>query len=108
MILTTTSLLDGKTVTRYHGIVSAEVIVGANVFRDLFAGVRDFVGGRSGAYEKPLRSSRETAFRELEAEARDKGANAIIGIDVDYQVIGKSGSMLMVSVTGTAVTVSDA
>jgi uncharacterized protein YbjQ (UPF0145 family) len=106
MILTTTSGIDGRQVTRYHGIVTAEVILGANVFRDLFAGIRDFVGGRSGSYEKPLRKAREIAMEELEAEAREKGANAIIGIDLDYEVIGEQGSMLMVSVSGTAVTVS--
>jgi uncharacterized protein YbjQ (UPF0145 family) len=106
MILTTTSGIDGRQVTRYHGIVTAEVILGANVFRDLFAGVRDFVGGRSGSYEKPLRKAREIAMEELEAEARDKGANAVIGIDIDYEVIGEQGSMMMVSVSGTAVTVS--
>jgi uncharacterized protein YbjQ (UPF0145 family) len=106
MILTTTHGIEGHQVTRYHGIVTAEVILGANVFRDIFAGIRDFVGGRSGAYEKPLRQAREMAMEELEAEARDKGANAVIGIDIDYEVIGDSGSMLMVSISGTAVTIS--
>ncbi|MDF7775120.1 heavy metal-binding domain-containing protein [Sphingomonas sp. AOB5] len=106
MILTTTSTLDGRQVTRYHGIVTAEVILGANIFRDLFAGIRDIVGGRSGSYEKPLRDARRTALEELSAEARDLGANGVIGIDFDYEVIGKNGSMLMVSASGTAVTVS--
>ena len=76
------------------------------MFRDIFAGIRDFVGGRSGAYEKPLRQAREMAMEELEAEALEKGANAVIGIDIDFEVIGDSGSMLMVSASGTAVTVS--
>ncbi|GAA0732754.1 heavy metal-binding domain-containing protein [Sphingomonas japonica] len=106
MILTTTTAIEGKTVTRYHGIVAGEVILGANVFRDLFAGIRDFVGGRSGAYEKSLKKAREVAFEEITQEALEKGANAVIGIDIDYEVIGDQGSMLMVSVSGTAVTVS--
>ncbi len=106
MILTTTSNVDGRQVTRYHGIVTSEVILGANIFRDLFAGIRDIVGGRSGSYEKPLRDARRTALDELEAEARDLGANGVIGIDFDYEVIGKNGSMLMVSASGTAVTIS--
>ena len=106
MILTTTGGIEGRQVTRYHGIVTAEVILGANVFRDLFAGIRDFVGGRSGSYEKPLPEARRMAMEELEAVARDKGANSVIGIDLDYEVIGEQGSMLMVSVSGTAVTVS--
>ncbi len=106
MLLTTTSHVDGRQVTRYHGIVTSEVILGANIFRDLFAGIRDIVGGRSGSYEKPLRDARRTALDELAAEARDLGANGVIGIDFDYEVIGKNGSMLMVSASGTAVTVS--
>ena len=107
MILSTTNSIDGKTASRYHGVVTAEVILGANVFRDLFAGIRDFVGGRSGSYEKPLKKARQMAMDELAAEARDKGANAVIGIDIDYEVIGEQGSMLMVSVSGTAVTLRD-
>ncbi|MDK2770171.1 MULTISPECIES: heavy metal-binding domain-containing protein [unclassified Sphingomonas] len=106
MILTTTSTVDGVTVTRYHGIVTAEVIIGANVFRDLFAGIRDIVGGRSGSYERPLKDARKTALAELQDEARALGANGVIGIDFDYEVIGKNGSMLMVSASGTAVTLS--
>ncbi|MEN3747256.1 heavy metal-binding domain-containing protein [Sphingomonas sp. HF-S3] len=106
MILTTTSHVDGRQVTRYHGIVMSEVILGANIFRDLFAGIRDIVGGRSGSYEKPLRDARRTALDELSDEARDLGANGVIGIDFDYEVIGKNGSMLMVSASGTAVTIS--
>lgn len=108
MILTTTSTLDGKSITRYHGIVTAEVILGANIFRDLFAGIRDIVGGRSGSYERPLKDARKTALAELTAEAQALGANGVIGIDFDYEVIGKNGSMLMVSASGTAVSVSGA
>lgn len=106
MILTTTSTVDGHSVTRYHGIVTAEVIIGANIFRDIFAGIRDIVGGRSGSYERPLKEARKTALEELKAEALALGANGVIGIDFDYEVIGKGGSMLMVSASGTAVTVS--
>ncbi|PKP93201.1 MAG: hypothetical protein CVT77_06385 [Alphaproteobacteria bacterium HGW-Alphaproteobacteria-16] len=106
MILTTTNMLDGHSVTRYHGIVTAEVIIGANIFRDMFAGIRDIVGGRSGSYERPLKAARKTALAELTEEASAMGANGVIGIDFDYEVIGKGGSMLMVSASGTAVTVS--
>ena len=103
MILTTTTMIEGRAVSAYLGIVTGEVIVGANIFKDLFASVRDIVGGRSGAYEGALRDARCAAFGELKAEARDLGADAVIGIDIDYEVIGQNGSMLMVSVSGTAV-----
>jgi uncharacterized protein YbjQ (UPF0145 family) len=103
MILSTTSVVEGRPVRDYLGVVTGEVIVGANIFSDLFASVRDIVGGRSGAYEGALRDARKQAFRELEAEANDLGANAVIGIDIDYEVLGKAGSMLMVTVSGTAV-----
>lgn len=103
MIVTTTTSLEGRPVQQYLGVVTGEVIVGANIFKDLFAGIRDIVGGRSGSYESTLRSARETAFQELEAEAARLGANAVIGVDIDYEVIGKEGSMLMVTVSGTAV-----
>ena len=105
MIVSTTASLDGRPVQQYLGVVTGEVIVGANIFKDLFAGIRDIVGGRSGAYETTLRSARDTAFQELEAEAVRLGANAVIGVDIDYEVIGKEGSMLMVTVSGTAVRV---
>lgn len=105
MIISTTASLDGRPVQQYLGVVTGEVIVGANIFKDLFAGIRDIVGGRSGAYESTLRSARDTAFEELEAEAVRLGANAVIGVDIDYEVIGKEGSMLMVTVSGTAVRV---
>lgn len=103
MIVTTTGFIEGRQVTQYLGVVTGEVIVGANIFKDMFAGIRDIVGGRSGAYEKTLRSAREEAFAELEALAAERGASAVIGVDIDYQVIGKEGSMLMVTVSGTAV-----
>lgn len=105
MIVTTTPNIEGRRVTAYHGIVTSEVIIGANIFRDLFAGIRDIVGGRTASYERPLREARRTALEELEAEATAVGANAVIGIDFDYEVIGQGGSMLMVTVSGTAVTV---
>jgi uncharacterized protein YbjQ (UPF0145 family) len=103
MIISTTTSIEGRPVTQYLGVVTGEVIVGANIFKDLFAGIRDIVGGRSGAYENTLRSARDTAFEELESEAARLGANAVIGVDIDYEVIGKEGSMLMVTVSGTAV-----
>ena len=106
MILTTTTLVEGRPVASYLGIVTGEVIVGANIFSDLFASVRDIVGGRSGAYESALRDARHQAFAELELEARDLGADAVIGIDIDYEVLGKAGSMLMVTASGTAVKLS--
>ncbi|AGH50108.1 MULTISPECIES: heavy metal-binding domain-containing protein [Sphingomonadales] len=103
MIVTTTTLIEGRPVRDYLGIVTGEVIVGANLFKDLFASVRDIVGGRSGAYEGALRDARTAAFEELTSEARDLGADAVIGVDIDYEVLGQNGSMLMVSVSGTAV-----
>ena len=103
MIIATTPNLEGRPVRDYLGIVTGEVIVGANIFKDMFAGIRDIVGGRAGAYESTLRSAREQAFRELEDEARRLGADAVIGVDIDYEVVGQGGSMLMVSVSGTAV-----
>ena len=105
MILTTTTAIEGRPVQDYLGIVTGEVILGANVFKDLFAGIRDIVGGRSGAYESVLREARGKAFEELSAEARRLGASAVSGIDIDYEVVGQGGSMLMVSVSGTAVRV---
>ena len=105
MISTTTPTLEGQPVQRYLGIVTGEVIVGANIFRDLFAGIRDIVGGRSGSYEKVLADARRQAIAEMEDEAAKLGGNAVIGVDVDYEVIGANGSMLMVSTSGTAVIV---
>jgi uncharacterized protein YbjQ (UPF0145 family) len=103
MIVTTTTLIEGRPVREYLGLVTGEVIVGANIFRDLFASVRDIVGGRSGAYEGALRDARKAAYAELVDEARELGADAVVGVDIDYEVIGQSGSMMMVSVSGTAV-----
>jgi len=103
MIITTTPTVEGRPIRDYLGIVTGEVIVGANIFKDLFAGIRDIVGGRAGAYESTLRSARQQAFRELEEEARSRGADAVVAVDIDYEVVGQGGSMLMVSVSGTAV-----
>ena len=104
MILTTTATLDGRRVTRYVGIVSGEAILGANVFKDLFAGIRDIVGGRSAAYEQELRRAKDLAMQEMIEQAASLGANGVIGIDLDYETVG-NGSMLMVSASGTAVVV---
>lgn len=103
MITTTTPTIEGKPVAEYYGVVTGEVIIGANIFRDLFANISDIVGGRSGSYEKALGGAREEAFEELEEKAAKRGANAVVGVDIDYEVIGQNGSMLMVSVSGTAV-----
>ncbi len=103
MILTTTPTIEDRPIRDYLGIVTGEVIVGANIFKDLFASVRDIVGGRAGAYEGALRDARLAAFRELEEEAAERGADAVVGIDLDYEVVGANGSMLMVSISGTAV-----
>jgi len=103
MLMSTTSALDGKPVSRYLGIVTGEAIIGANIFRDIFAGVRDIVGGRSGTYEKALGEAREVAMAEMQARAQELGANAVVGIDLDYEVLGQNNGMLMVAVSGTAV-----
>ncbi len=105
MIVTTTPSIEGQSVRQYHGIVTGEAIVGANIFRDFFAGIRDIVGGRSQAYEKELAKAREIALEEMTDAAAQQGGNAVIGVDLDYEVVGKGGSMLMVSASGTAVTV---
>ncbi|MCM8558432.1 heavy metal-binding domain-containing protein [Sphingomicrobium sediminis] len=103
MIQTTTPNVEGRTISAYLGIVHGEVIIGADIFKDLFAAVRDIVGGRSGAYEKSLDEARRQALAELQGEAAELGADAVIGIDLDYEVIGQNGSMLMVTCSGTAV-----
>ncbi len=103
MILTTTPTIEGRRIREYCGIVTGEAVLGAHLFKDLFATIRDIVGGRSAAYEKELRRAREVAFREIEQDAARAGADAVVGIDLDYQVVGAGGSMLMVSVSGTAV-----
>ena len=104
MLVTTTSTLQDRKVSAYLGLVTGESILGANIFRDVFAGIRDIVGGRSGAYEKVLRDAREMAVEEMVERARKLGANGVIGVDVDYETVG-GGTMLMVSVSGTAVKV---
>jgi uncharacterized protein YbjQ (UPF0145 family) len=106
MIISTTTIIEGRPARDYLGVVTGEVIVGANIFKDLFAGVRDIVGGRSGSYESSLRDARKTALAEMADEARSLGADAVIGVDLDYEVIGQGGSMLMVSASGTAVKLS--
>lgn len=104
MLVTTTHTVEGRKILEYQGLVTGEAILGANIFRDMFAAVRDIVGGRAGAYEKELRSARDIAVDEMVAEARSRGANAVIGVDLDYETVGKESSMLMVSASGTAVT----
>ncbi len=103
MLSTTTPSIEGKKIIKYYGIVTGETIIGANMFRDLFASIRDIVGGRSGAYEEVLREAKESALREMEDQAMRMGANAVVGVDLDYETVGSSGSMLMVTASGTAV-----
>lgn len=103
MLLTTTSTVEGHRITTYKGLVMGEAILGANIFKDIFAGVRDIVGGRSQSYEKELQKAREIALNEMKEQAARLGATAIVGIDFDYETVGSNGSMLMVSATGTAV-----
>ena len=105
MLLPTTPTIEGRGITASHGVVTGEAIIGANFLKDMFAAIRDIVGGRAGAYEKTLRSARETAFAELSEAAQALGANAVVGIDIDYEVLGETNGMLMVAVSGTAVTV---
>ncbi len=105
MLLSTTPTMEGRHIREYKGVVTGEAILGANLFRDIFAGIRDIVGGRSGAYEKVLKDARDTALEELGEEAQRLGANAVVGIDLDYEVLGSNGSMLMVSASGTAVVI---
>lgn len=103
MLVTTTPSLEGKPIARYLGLVSGEAILGANIFRDIFAGIRDIVGGRSAAYEQELRKAKDLAIQEMVQQAAALGANAVVGVDLDYETIGQGGSMLMVSASGTAV-----
>lgn len=103
MIVTTTPSIEGQPVTEYLGIVSGEAIMGANMFKDMFAGIRDIVGGRSGAYEEELRRAKDIALSEMQDNAAHMGANAILGVDLDYETVGSNGSMLMVTASGTAV-----
>ncbi|MFO7593424.1 MAG: heavy metal-binding domain-containing protein [Pseudomonadota bacterium] len=105
MIHSTTPTIQGKEITAYHGVVTGEAILGANIFKDIFASIRDIVGGRSAAYEEELKKARTIAFQEISQQADELGANAVVGIDIDYETVGAQGGMLMVSVSGTAVTV---
>ena len=107
MLTTTTPNIEWKRITKYYGIVSGETIIGANLFRDLFASVRDIVGGRSNSYEEVLREAKNTALREMEENAMRLGANAVIGVDLDFETVGGNSSMLMVTASGTAVFVQD-
>lgn len=103
MLITTTSSLQDREIIEFIGLVSGETIIGANVFKDFFAGIRDIVGGRSGSYERVLREAKDTAMAEMTQQAKNSGANAIIGVDLDYETLGANGGMLMVVATGTAV-----
>ena len=105
MRLSTTPQIEGRPVREYKGVVTGETIIGANIFKDLFAGIRDIVGGRSSSYEKVLREAKDTSMREMMERAQAMGANAILGIDIDYETIGEANSMLMVATSGTAVVV---
>lgn len=105
MILTTTPQIEGCQIREYKGVVTGETIIGANVFKDFMAGIRDIVGGRSASYEKVLREAKDTSIQEMIERAQQMGANAIVGIDIDYETIGGSGSMLMVATSGTAVVI---
>ncbi|NNJ74312.1 MAG: heavy metal-binding domain-containing protein [Anderseniella sp.] len=105
MLVTTTNTIEGRRISAYKGLVAGEAILGANLFRDMFASIRDIVGGRSGAYEKVLNDARETAIAEMTDKASALGANAVIGVDIDYETVGQNGSMLMVTAAGTAVLV---
>lgn len=107
MLATTTPTIEGKRIIRYYGIVTGETIIGANLFRDFFASIRDIVGGRSGSYEEVLRQAKDTALREMQDQALQMGANAVVGVDLDYETVGDSGSMLMVTASGTAVRIED-
>ena len=107
MLATTTPTIEGKRITKYYSIVTGETIIGANMFRDFFASIRDIVGGRSGSYEEVLRQAKDTALREMQDQAALLGANAVVGVDLDYETVGDSGSMLMVTASGTAVRIED-
>lgn len=108
MLVTTTPNIEGKKIVSYLGLVSGEAILGANLFKDLFASITDVIGGRSGAYERELRKAKEIALEEMQAEARELGGNAVIAVDLDYETIGSGGgNMLMVSASGTAVKIEE-
>lgn len=103
MILSTTPTIEGRTIREYKGVVTGETIIGANVVKDFFAGIRDIVGGRSASYEEVLREAKDTSMKEMMERAQAMGANAVVGIDIDYETVGSNGSMLMVATSGTAV-----
>jgi len=105
MIVTTTPTVEGRRITKYRGVITGEAILGANIIKDLFAGIRDIVGGRSATYERELQRARDIALAELEERATRAGANAVVGIDLDYEVLGQGNGMLMVSASGTAVVI---
>lgn len=105
MIISTTPQIEGHPIREYKGVVTGETIIGANFFKDFFAGIRDIVGGRAGSYEKVLREAKDTSIQEMTQRAQAMGANAIVGVDIDYETIGAKGSMLMVAVSGTAVVI---
>ena len=105
MTITTTPTVEGKRIVRYCGVIAGEAILGANLFKDLFAGIRDLVGGRSSTYERELQRARQIAMSELTQQATALGANAVVGVDIDYEVLGTNNGMLMVSISGTAVVV---
>ncbi len=107
MIITTTPNIEGKRIVKYLGVVTGEAIIGANFVKDFFASIRDIVGGRAGSYEEGLREAKDIALKEMQDTARRAGANAIVGVDLDFETIGGSGSMLMVSASGTAVVLED-
>ncbi|MBU2493017.1 MAG: heavy metal-binding domain-containing protein [Bacteroidetes bacterium] len=107
MLVTTTNNVEGKKITVYLGLVSGEAILGANIFKDIFASIRDIVGGRSASYERELRQAKEIALQEMQDQAKLLGGNAVIAVDLDYETIGQGGSMLMVSASGTAVVMED-
>lgn len=108
MIVTTTNSIEGKQIKQYLGLVTGEAILGANIFRDMFAAVRDIVGGRSAAYERELGRAREIALEDMEEWAEEMGANAVVGVDIDYESFGQTNGMMMVSISGTAVLIEDA
>lgn len=105
MLISTTPTIEGRPIQSYKGVVTGETIIGANLFKDFMAGIRDIIGGRSGSYERVLREAKDTALAEMQQRAQEMGANAIVGVDIDYETIGQNGSMLMVAVSGTAVVI---
>jgi UPF0145 protein HMPREF6745_1609 len=105
MLISTTPTIEGRPIQAYKGVVTGETIIGANLFKDFMAGIRDIIGGRSGSYEKVLREAKDTSLAEMQQRAEQMGANAIVGVDIDYETIGQNGCMLMVAVSGTAVVI---